>query len=74
MIHNQINLDNNVLYNLCDYGNELIEKLTTNEQVERNSLSFIDGAINKKVILRQNVDISEERKRLTSLKIQQKMI
>ena len=57
-----------MLYYLCDYGNECIEKLITNEQVARNSLSFIDGSINKKVILRQDFDISEEEKILSSLK------
>ena len=41
----------------------MIEKLTSNEQVARNSLSLIDGSINKKVILRQDFDISEEEKK-----------
>ena len=53
---------------VCDYGKECIKKLPTKEQVARNSLSFIDGSINKKVILRQDFDISEEEKILSSLK------
>ena len=28
VLHNQINLGNNVLYNLLDYGNEFVEKLS----------------------------------------------
>ena len=48
VLHNQINLGNNVLYNLCDYGNVFIEKLTINEQVACNSLSLINGSINKR--------------------------
>ena len=52
VLRNQINLGNNVLYDLCDYGNECIEKLITNEQIARNSLSLIDTSINEKVILR----------------------
>ena len=68
VLRNQINLGNNVIYSLCDCGNEFIEKLTSNEQVARNSLSLIDGSINKKVILRQDFDISEEEKILSSLK------
>ena len=60
VFHNQINLGNNVLYNLIDYGNECIEKITTNKQVTRNSLSLIDTYINEKIILRQEFDTSEE--------------
>ena len=40
VLHNHINLGNNVFYNLCDCGNEFIERLTTNEQVARNSSSL----------------------------------
>ena len=36
ILHNQINLGNNVLYNLLDYGNEFKEKITTKEQVACN--------------------------------------
>ena len=57
-----------MFYNLCDCGNEFIERLTTNEQVARNSSSLIYGSINEKVILRQGFDIFEEGIRLTSLK------
>ena len=60
--------------NLCDYGNEFIEFLTKNEQVTRNSLSLIDDSINEKIISRQNFDIPEEGKRLTSLKMKEEMI
>ena len=61
-------MGDNLSYNLCDYVNKLIENLTTNEQVARDSLSLIDTSINKRLILRQEFDISEEGKRLTSLK------
>ena len=43
IIHNQINLGNNVLYNLLDFGNEFIEKMFTKEQIARNSLKVIDA-------------------------------
>ena len=49
-----------MLYNLIDYGNECIEKITTNRQVTRNSLSLIDAYTNEKIILRQEFDTSEE--------------
>ena len=49
-----------MLYNLIDYGNEFIEKITTNRQVTRNSLSLIDAYTNEKIILRQEFDTSEE--------------
>ena len=61
-------MGDNLSYNLCDYVNKLIENLTTNEQVARDSLSLIVISINKRLILRQEFDISEEGKRLTSLK------
>ena len=38
VLHNQMNLSNNMLYNLFDYGNEFIEKITSKEQVTRNFL------------------------------------
>ena len=63
-----------MLYNLCDYENEFIENLITNEKFVRNSLSLIDASINEKVILWQDFDISEEEKILTSLKIQEELI
>ena len=65
VLHNQINLGNNVLYNLLDYGNEYIENLTSTEIMARNSLSVIDASINEKIILRQ--ELSEDGKK-TSLK------
>ena len=61
-------MGNNVLYNLLDYGNEFIEKITSKEIIERNSLSVIDASINKNMLLRQDFDLSEDGKRLTSLK------
>ena len=51
-------------YNLCDYVNKLIENLTTNEQVARDSLSLIDTSINKRLILRQEFDISEDKEKI----------
>ena len=63
VLHNQINLGNNVLYNLLDYGNEYIENLTSTEIMARNSLSVIDASINEKIILRQDFDISEDGKK-----------
>lgn len=45
ILHNQINWDNNVLYNLLDYGNEFIENITTKERISRNSLTIIDASI-----------------------------
>ena len=61
-------LGDNVLYNLLHYGNEYIEKVSTKEQVARNSLSVIDVSINKQIILRHDFDISQDRKGLNSLK------
>ena len=61
-------LGDNILYNLLHYGNEYIEKVSTKEQVARNSLSVIDVSINKQIILRHDFDISQDRKGLNSLK------
>ena len=55
-------MGNNVLYNLLDYGNEIIEKITSKEQVARNSLLVIDTSINENIILRHDFDISEDEK------------
>ena len=33
ILHNQINLGNNVLYNLLDYGNEFIENISTKNKL-----------------------------------------
>ena len=68
VLHNQINLGNNILYNLLEYGNKFIEKLTSTEIIARNSLSVIDASINEKIILRQDFNLSEDGKKLTSLK------
>ena len=61
-------MGNNVLYNLLDYGNEYIEKISLKEIITRNSLSVIDASIDEKIALRQDFDISEDGKRLTYLK------
>ena len=66
-LHNQINSGKNVLNNFLDYGNEFTEKLTSKKIIARNSLSVIDASINEKIILRQDDDISEDGKKLTSL-------
>ena len=50
------------LYNLLNYGNEHIEKISTKERVARNFLSVINTSINENVILRQDFDISEDGK------------
>ena len=62
VLHNQTNLGNNVWYNLLNYGNEFIEKLTSTEIISRNSLSLIDASINENSIIRQTFDISEDGK------------
>ena len=61
-------MGNIVLYNLLDYGNEFIEKLSSKEMIARNSLSVINTSIDKKITLRQDFDISEDGKILTYLK------
>ena len=38
VLHNQINLRNSVLYNLLNYGNEFVEKLSPTEIIARNLL------------------------------------
>ena len=58
----------NILYNLLDYGNEFIEKISSKEIIARNSLPVIDASIDEKIALRQDFDISEDGKRLTNLK------
>ena len=68
ILHNQINLGNNVFYNLLDYGNENIEKLLVDEDKARNYLLLIDSSINEKVNLRDEFDVSDEGKELSSLK------
>ena len=61
-------MGNNAIYNLLDYGQELIDNLTSKETIARNSLSVIDASINENIILRHNFDKSEDGKKLTSLK------
>ena len=52
ILHNQINLGNNVFHNLLDYGNENIEKLSVDEDKTRNFLLLIDSSIDEKANLR----------------------
>ena len=61
-------MGNIFLYNLPDYGNEYIEKISTKEQLVRNSLSVIDASVNEKIILRHDFELSEDWKGLNSLK------
>ena len=74
IFRNHINLGNNVLYNLLDYGNEYIENISTKERDIRNSLIVIDTSIKDNIRLRQEFDMSEDGKRLSDLKNQEKMI
>ena len=67
-------MGNNILYNLLDYGNEFVEKLSANEIIARNSLSVIDASIDESIVLRQDFDIPEGGKRLPYLKLQEEMI
>ena len=65
-------MGNNVLKNLLSYGTEYMKKISRQEQVERNYLSVVDASINENIILRQDFDLSENNKRLNSLKISRK--
>ena len=47
ILHNQINLGNNVFYNLLDYGDEYIENLSFQKNIARNSLLAIDSSIDE---------------------------
>ena len=62
VLNNQINLVNNVIYNLLDYGNEFIEKLTSKKIIARNYLLVIDASINETIILWHYSNISEDGK------------
>ena len=62
VLNNQINLGNNVIYNLLDYENEFIEKLTSKKIIARNYLLVIDASINEKIILWHDSNISEDGK------------
>ena len=68
ILHNKINLGNNIFHNLLDYGNEYIEKLSVDEDKARNSLLVIDSSIHEKFNSRKKFDVSEEGKELHSLK------
>ena len=63
VLNNQINLVNNVIYNLLDYGNEFIEKLTSKKIIARNYLLVIDASINETIILWHDSNISEDGKK-----------
>ena len=63
ILPNQINLGNNVLYNLLDYGNKYFKEISTKEHVARNSLLIIDDSMNEIIILRQDFDAFEDNKR-----------
>ena len=52
ILHNQINLGNNVFHNLLDYGNENIEKLSVDKDKARNSLLMIDSSIEEQINFR----------------------
>ena len=68
ILHNQINLGNNVFHNLLDYGNENIENLSVDEDKAINSLLLINSVINEQVNLRIECDVPDEGKELNSLK------
>ena len=68
ILHNQINLGNNVFHNLLDYGNEHIEMLSVDEDKARNSILMSDSSIKKTINLRDEFDVSNEGKELSSLK------
>ena len=68
ILHNQINLGNNVFANLLDYGNENIESLSVDEDKARNSLLMMDSSIEEMINSRDEFDVSNEGKELSSLK------
>ena len=68
ILHNQINLGNNIFHNLLDYGNENIEKLSVDEDKAHNSSLMIDSSIDENVNLRDEFGVSDEGKELSSLK------
>ena len=45
ILHNQINLGNNVFHNLLNYGDEYVEQLSVTEDNTRNSLLEINSSI-----------------------------
>ena len=56
------------MYNLIDYGNKYIEKNLIEEEISRNSLTIIDARIKEKIKLREDFNLSKDRKFLNSLK------
>ena len=62
IIHNQINLGNNIFHNLLDYSNEYIEKLSVDEDKARNYLLLTDTSINEQINLKEKFDVSDEGK------------
>ena len=68
ILYNQINLGNSVFHNLLDYSNEYIEKISVDEDKACNFLLTIDPSIDEKVNLRDEFDVSDERKEFNSLK------
>ena len=57
-----------MFHNLLDYGNENIESLSVDEDKARNSLLMIDSYIEEMINLRDEFDVSNEGKELSSLK------
>ena len=56
------------MYNLLDYGNKYIEKNLIEEEISRNSLTIIDARIKEKIKLREDFNLSKDKKFLNSLK------
>ena len=56
------------MYNLIDYGNKYIEKNLIEEEISRNSLTIIDARIKEKIKLREDFNLSKDKKFLNSLK------
>ena len=56
------------MYNLLDYGNKHIENNLIKEEIARNSLTIIDARIKEKIKLREDFNLSKDRKFLNSLK------
>ena len=57
-----------IFHNLLDYDNEYIEKVSVDEDKDRNSLLLIDSSINEKINLRESFDVPNVWKELNSLK------
>ena len=52
ILHNQINLGNNVFHNLLDYSNKYTEKLSVEGDIVYNYLIVIDSLIHERINLR----------------------